>query len=109
MHPAGRAVFEARGTAPPGRYSNENRDAALDAAMLKQFRANRPAWQWFAQQAPSFRRLAAHWVTSAKRPATRAARLAMLIECAARRERPPQFDISRPRAAAARPPRSTPR
>jgi uncharacterized protein YdeI (YjbR/CyaY-like superfamily) len=67
MHPSGLKAFEARGTAPPGRYSNENRGAALDAAMLKRFTANRAAWRWFEQQAPSFRRVAAHWVTSAKR------------------------------------------
>jgi uncharacterized protein YdeI (YjbR/CyaY-like superfamily) len=106
MHPAGLKVFEARGSAPPGRYSNENRGAAFDAAMVKQFKANRPAWRWFEQQAPSYRRVAAHWVTSAKRPETRASRLATLIECAARGEKPRPFVATRNTPVPAQPPRT---
>lgn len=92
--PAGRAAFETRTSRPPGRYSNENPNVALDAAAVRQFKANRDAWRWFEEQAASFRRVAAHWVTSAKKPETRAARLATLIESAARGKRPDAFDIT---------------
>jgi uncharacterized protein YdeI (YjbR/CyaY-like superfamily) len=105
MTPAGRAAFNARPQAPPGRYSNENRDVVFDAAMLKTFRANRQAWSWFEQQAPSFRRVCAHWVTSAKKPETRDKRLALLIACSARGERPPGL-IPRPGVTTARASRS---
>ncbi len=108
MAAPGLAVFRARSAAPPGRYSNENKDVTLDAAMLKRFMAKRKAWRWFEEQPPSFRRLAAHWVTSAKREETRESRLATLIECAARGERPPGFPgagqpvLKRTKAAKAR-------
>jgi uncharacterized protein YdeI (YjbR/CyaY-like superfamily) len=40
-----------------------------------------------ASQPPSYRKVCAHWVTSAKRPETRANRLAELVEdCAAGRK-----------------------
>ena len=88
---AGLAAFEARPPTPPGKYSNENPNATFDASMLRQFKANKKAWSWFAVQSSSFRRLATHWVTSAKRPETRAARLAMLIDTSAGGERPKAF------------------
>jgi uncharacterized protein YdeI (YjbR/CyaY-like superfamily) len=93
MTPAGLATFAARGAAPPGRYSNENPDVALTPAMIRQFKQSRSAWRWFEQQPQSFRRVAAHWITSAKREETRAARLATLIASAERGERPPGFVV----------------
>jgi uncharacterized protein YdeI (YjbR/CyaY-like superfamily) len=95
MAPAGLAAFRARPAAPPRRYSGENPAAALDASMVRTFKAEREAWAWFQRQAPSFRKVAAHWVTSAKRPETRTARLADLIACAARGERPKPFQVAR--------------
>ena len=94
MAPAGLRAFEARTAAPPGRYSNENPNITLTPAMVRQFKTNRPAWRWFERQSASFRRLAAHWVTSAKREETRTSRLAMLIEAAARGEKPKGFVIA---------------
>ena len=93
----GLAVFRARGPAPPGRYSNENKDVTLDAAMLTRFKARRKAWAWFESQPPGFRRLAAHWVTSARREETRAVRFATLVDCAARGARPPGFPGAAPK------------
>ena len=101
MRPAGLAAFRGRRATPPGRYANENRDAAFDAAMLKRFKANPRAWAWFERQAPSFRRVAAHWVTSAKKPETRASRLASLIASSARGERPKGFIVARKATRAA--------
>ena len=78
MHPAGRAAF-ARRDAPGGRYSFERQAATLEPAAEKQFRANRRAWAFFEGQAPWYRRVAIHWVTSAKREETRQRRLETLI------------------------------
>lgn len=79
MHPAGLAAF-ARRDGSGGRYSFERQAAALDPAAEKRFRANRAAWAFFEGQAPWYRRVAIHWVTSAKREETRQRRLETLIE-----------------------------
>ena len=79
MHPAGIAAYHGRDEKLTNRYSSENKDAKLDAAQEKQFRANQKAWDWFSKQAPSYQRTAAFWVVSAKQEATRVKRLETLI------------------------------
>jgi uncharacterized protein YdeI (YjbR/CyaY-like superfamily) len=79
MAPAGLRAFERRDPARSNAHSFENRGAKLDAALEKRFRASRKAWSFFEAQPPGYRRLAAHWVMSAKRPETRLRRLAMLV------------------------------
>jgi len=84
MTPAGLAAFRAR-TADRSRiYSFEQPPKTLDAASQKLFRANKPAWTYFQASPPWYQRACAHWVLSAKRPETRARRIATLIECSAR-------------------------
>lgn len=78
MHAAGQAAFNRRDGAA-AQYSFERQAAALDAPAEKRFRANRKAWRFFEQQAPWYRRVAIHWVTSAKRQETRHRRLETLI------------------------------
>ena len=79
MHPAGLAAFAAR--TEEGTYSYEQREAAaFDAGRERRFRADEAAWAWFAARAPGYRRIATHWVMSAKREETRDRRLARLIE-----------------------------
>ena len=66
-------------------YSYEQRhQARLRPEEESRFRANASAWAWFENQAPSYRTGAAWWVTTAKRPETRARRLATLIEASGR-------------------------
>jgi uncharacterized protein YdeI (YjbR/CyaY-like superfamily) len=79
MQPAGRQAFEARDEARSAIYSYERPPVDLDEAEEAAFRANRAAWDWFERAAPSYRRAAIYWVVSAKRPDTRARRLAALI------------------------------
>jgi uncharacterized protein YdeI (YjbR/CyaY-like superfamily) len=79
MHETGRAVFERRDRDATERYSFERRNAKLDSATEKQFRANVKAWAFFQSQAPWYRRVVTHWITSAKRPETRQRRLEILI------------------------------
>src|SRR5207253_9365753 len=81
MQPAGMRAFEARDLKRSGIYSFEQQrdSAAFDRDQQKQFRANSKAWRFFQSQPPGYRRLATWWVISAKRPETRAKRLAALI------------------------------
>lgn len=78
MRPAGLAAFQNRDHTK--KYSFENREAAkLDAALEKQFRANREAWAFWAKQPPGYKRLASWFVISAKQDATRQRRLERLV------------------------------
>jgi uncharacterized protein YdeI (YjbR/CyaY-like superfamily) len=90
MTPAGEAAFAARRENSPATLTYERRhEAALDAEQEAAFRGNAPAWEWFAAQSPSYRSMATYWVVSAKRPETRARRLATLIECSEEGRRVP--------------------
>lgn len=90
MTPAGEAAFAARREDSPGTLSYERRhEAAFDPEQEAAFRANTSAWEWFGAQSPSYRSLATFWVVSAKRPETRARRLATLIECSSEERRVP--------------------
>jgi uncharacterized protein YdeI (YjbR/CyaY-like superfamily) len=80
MRPAGKKAFAARIEAKSGIYSYEQRkNAALDGAAEKQFRKNAKAWNFFQAQSPSYRKMMAWWVISAKQETTRQKRLEKLI------------------------------
>lgn len=79
MHASGRAAFERRDKAATARYSFERENPAFEPGAEKQFRANKPAWKYFESEAPWYRRVAVHYVTSAKKPETRQRRLEVLI------------------------------
>ena len=90
MTAAGEAAFAARREDRSAVYSYERRhEAAFDAEQEATFRGNEAAWAWFGDQSPSYRQTATFWVVSAKRPETRARRLATLIECSAEARRVP--------------------
>ncbi len=90
MTPAGEAAFAVRREDRSAVYSYERRhEAAFDAEQEAAFRADEAAWSWFGAQSDSYRSLATFWVVSAKRPETRARRLATLIECSAAGSRVP--------------------
>ena len=84
MAPAGRAVFERRSEDRSGIYSFEGERAdALPEPYAAVLAADAAASVYFAARPRSYRRAAVHWVTSAKREATRERRLAQLVECSA--------------------------
>ncbi len=84
MHPAGIAAFERRSPERSGVYSFEQeQEATLPEEYEERLRANEAAWSWFSSTAPSYRKAAVFWVTSAKREDTRERRMADLIECSA--------------------------
>ena len=92
MTPAGEAAFAERRQEEPGALTYERRhEAAFDAEQEAAFRANAAAWEWFSAQSASYRASATFWVLSAKRPETRARRLASLIECSAEGRKIPPF------------------
>jgi uncharacterized protein YdeI (YjbR/CyaY-like superfamily) len=80
VHPHGLAVFRARDESRSGIYAYENRHVGLGPEMEKKFRAHPDAWEFYARQAPWYRRTAAYWVVSARRGATREKRLQTLID-----------------------------
>ena len=83
MHPAGQAAFDRRDAGATARYSFEREAAELSAADLARFRKNRKAWDYFESEAAWYRRVAVHWVVSAKREETRERRLGTLIASSA--------------------------
>jgi uncharacterized protein YdeI (YjbR/CyaY-like superfamily) len=90
MAPAGEAAFAARREDRTAVYSYERRhEARFDNEQRSAFRANEAAWAWFEGQSDAYRHLATFWVVSAKRPETRARRLATLVECSAEGRRVP--------------------
>lgn len=95
--PAGLAAWERRSAAKSAVYSYDRQSAAaFDPALARRFRAAKRAWAFFEAQPPGYRRVATHWVTSAKRQETRLRRLAKLIDCSAAGERLPE--LARPPA-----------
>ncbi len=91
MTAAGLAAYERRKDAKSKVYAFEQADIAFTKADLATFKATPQALAFFKAQAPSYQKTATWWVISAKRPETRAKRLAQLIGCCANKERLPQY------------------
>lgn len=88
MRPAGMSAFQARSDSKTGIYSFEQEQPVeLTSAETRGFRRQKAAWQYFRDAAPSYRKASTHWVVSAKQPATRARRLAQLIQACAEKRR----------------------
>lgn len=85
MTDAGRAAFARRTAEKSAIYSHERTTPpTLTAGETRIFKANGPAWRYFESRPPGYRRQILHWITTAKKPETRARRLAKTIEaCAA--------------------------
>ena len=84
MQPAGRAAFARRRVNKSGIYSYEQRPVDLPEPYASRLRANRAAAAFLEAQPPSYRKLVAWWVVSARKEDTRQARVAKLIDlCAA--------------------------
>ena len=81
MRAPGLAAFAKRDEKRSGTYSYERPVTELDEASMKVLAADSKAFAFYQRQAPGYRRIVANWVTSAKKPETRARRLATLVEC----------------------------
>lgn len=79
MYTAGLEAFSHRQEKKSRVYSFENAPVPLSKPYEKLFKANKKAWTWFQQQAPSYRKVATRWVMTAKQQATQQSRLTTLI------------------------------
>ncbi|MEO8879464.1 MAG: YdeI/OmpD-associated family protein [Gemmatimonadaceae bacterium] len=96
VSPAGMRAFERRTAVKSAIYAYENRNSAvLDAESERDFRGHRAAWKFFESCPPWYRRTAIWRIISAKRPETRARRLAELIACCAEGRSIPTLALSR--------------
>jgi uncharacterized protein YdeI (YjbR/CyaY-like superfamily) len=91
MTPAGEAAYE-RDKHRSGVYSYEKALAELAPAEVGLFRKSKAAWADWEKRPAGYRRSALGWITSAKKPQTRAKRLAQLIGVSAEGRRLPQYD-----------------
>ena len=91
MHQSGVDAFGRRDEKRTALYSYEARSRPFDPEAEQAVRAVPRAWAFYQAQTPWFQRNAAFWVASAKRPETRAKRIASLIEHMREGRIPPQF------------------
>lgn len=77
MTPAGVAAFEARRDEIG--YSYEVPTADLPPEYESVLRADAEAWAYWERTPPSYKRMVAHWVTSAKQEATRLRRIDRVV------------------------------
>jgi len=94
MTAAGEAAYE-RDKHRSGVYSYEKPLAELSPDEEALFRKDKAAWADWEKRPAGYRRSALGWVTGAKRPETRAKRLAELIDVSAEGRRLPQYDWQR--------------
>jgi uncharacterized protein YdeI (YjbR/CyaY-like superfamily) len=96
VHPAGLRAFERRSDEKTSIYAYENRHSAvLDADTEREFKRHKAAWKFFESCPPWYRRTAIWRIVSAKRPETRASRLAELIACCEKGRAIPTLVLSR--------------
>ena len=96
MTPAGERAYE-ENKSKSGLYAYERELAKLEPAEDELFRKDKAARADWEKRPPGYRKTVLHWLTSAKKPETRAKRLATLIECCAKGEKIPGYDIGKKR------------
>ncbi|WP_337967804.1 YdeI/OmpD-associated family protein [uncultured Flavobacterium sp.] len=87
MKEAGIKAFELKSDERSKIYSHENEAYVLDPELEKQFKANETAWEYFNNQAPSYKKVIIHVIMSAKQEKTRIARLEKAIKFSAEGKR----------------------
>ena len=80
MTPAGIAAFEARTTGRTGIYTYEVDEEHFTPEHAGLLAANPAASAWWDAAPATYRRIALHWVNSAKQQATRDRRIAQLVD-----------------------------
>ena len=79
MTPAGERAYE-ENKHRTGLYNYEREQAELEPEEEAEIRRNKAAWAMWEKMPPGRRKLVLHWITSARKPETRARRLARVIE-----------------------------
>ncbi len=80
MRDAGMRAYELHKEHKTLVYAYEKKEVPLSAEFEAQFKKHEKAWAFFSSQAPSYQRIATHWVMSAKQEKTQHKRLNGLIE-----------------------------
>jgi uncharacterized protein YdeI (YjbR/CyaY-like superfamily) len=101
MMPAGVRAYE-ENKHKSGLYAYENEQKELTAEEEALFRKNKGAWADWEKRPPGYRKVVLHRITSAKRPETRAKRLATLIEVSAEGRLIPGYDWEKPASGGSR-------
>lgn len=79
MKEAGLGAFKLRKEEKSGIYSHEKEPSKLTLEYENQFKANKKAWEFFEEQAPSYKKVMIHWIMSAKQEKTQISRLEKTI------------------------------
>src|SRR5688572_16842050 len=79
MHKSGLDAFSKRKESKSRIYSFEKSGVAFSPGFEKLFKANKKAWKYFQELAPSYRKTSINWVMSAKQETTQIKRLNQLI------------------------------
>jgi uncharacterized protein YdeI (YjbR/CyaY-like superfamily) len=88
MRPAGLLAWQNRDLQRTSVYSFEQTDSAqLDDVETERFMLDAAAWTYFKSTPPGYRKTVLHWITTAKKPDTRARRLAELVAACAQGRR----------------------
>lgn len=87
MMPEGQKVFEFRSEERSKIYSHETAPSVLSPEFEKQFKAHPTAWQYFDNQAPSYKKVMIHWIMTAKQEKTRLSRLEKAIQISGEQKR----------------------
>ena len=91
MTPAGERAYE-ENRHKSGLYAYEKPLASLTPDEEAVIRQNKAAWSDWEKRPASYQRSVLNWITSAKKPETRAKRLGELIAVSAEGRRLPQYD-----------------
>ncbi|MCC5927796.1 MAG: YdeI/OmpD-associated family protein [Cyclobacteriaceae bacterium] len=87
MKPEGLKAFSLRKEEKSKIYSHEKEFTELASEYINQFKQNTLAWDFFINQAPSYRKVITHWIISAKQEKTRLSRLEKVITASGQQER----------------------
>ena len=87
MKPEGLKAFGLRKEEKSKIYSHEKEIVKLTDNYLNQFKQDKVAWDFFIDQAPSYRKVITHWIMSAKQEKTRQSRLEKTITASRQQQR----------------------
>jgi uncharacterized protein YdeI (YjbR/CyaY-like superfamily) len=87
MKPEGQHAFNLRTENKSRIYSHEKEPAILEANFENLFIKNKSAWNYFNEQAPSYKKVIIHWIMSAKQEKTKLSRLEKVIKISSEQKR----------------------
>jgi len=87
MTPAGLKAYSYRTDDKSEIYSHENGRLEIDLEYVNQFKQDDVAWEFFENQATSYKKSITHWIMSGKQEKTRQSRLLKLMDASRDRKR----------------------